>query len=321
MSIGEHFKSIFDVYSQRNPALDQGDALEKFSQKARTRVLLFYNDLLKGRWERHPLGNQSQEFWSQMHKSLQYLYGRVKLSNAGTQGVVEDAVAFVHQCSPNEFFDFMELSFKLDVSGRVMKDDNDIVEALNEILRVENTPYHLTRSVKVEVKNSYTYSPYSGKTVTMRTVAYPRVVRSEEEMLHQEAIEPALDALNKPYFEAANLEFRDAMNDYRQGDYEDCLAKCGSAFESVLKVLCRRKGWNYSEDDNASKLIDVVFSRSTLEPFFKQTLMLISTMRNKLSSSHGGGSHVRNVEGHIAQYALTSSAAAIVLLVREIDMP
>ena len=47
--------------------------------------------------------------------------------------------------------------------------------------------------------------------------------------------------------------------------------------------------------------------------------MLIATMRNRLSGSHGGGDTVRSVERYVAQYALTSTAAAIVLLTHEAD--
>jgi hypothetical protein len=39
--------------------------------------------------------------------------------------------------------------------------------------------------------------------------------------------------------------------------------------------------------------------------------------RNRLSAAHGGGSKVRTVERHVAQYALTSTAAAITLLVHD----
>ena len=251
-----------------------------------------------------------------MHNRLEHLYGRLNLSGVQVSSATEDLNIFLQQCNTDEFFDFIELSFKLDVTGRVMGDENEVVDAVNEIFRVENAPYQLTPIVKVEEKVTDSRFPHS----LIRTVAYPRIVRADEELTHQEAVEPALRVLSEPYFEAANQEFRDALNEYRKGDYEDCLAKCGSAFESVLKILCQRRGWNYGEDDNAGKLIDVVFSKSTLEPFFKQTLMLIATMRNRLSSSHGGGSKVRNVEGHIAQYALTSTAAAIMLLVREINV-
>ena len=122
-----------------------------------------------------------------------------------------------------------------------------------------------------------------------------------------------------PHFEAANAEFRDALDEYRKGCYGDWLTKCNSAFESVMKVLCKRNQWPFNEKDTARPLLKVIIDKSSLDPFFEQPLMLIATMRNRLSSSHGAGSDPRSVERHIGQSAISSTAAAIVLLVREAD--
>jgi len=46
-------------------------------------------------------------------------------------------------------------------------------------------------------------------------------------------------------------------------------------------------------------------------------LIAVARMRNRLSSSHGGGASVRIVDRHIAQFAVTTAAAAIVLLVQD----
>ena len=105
----------------------------------------------------------------------------------------------------------------------------------------------------------------------------------------------------------------------RKGHFGDSVTKCCSAFESVLKVLCTRNGWAFDpQKDTAAKLLEIVLSHSSLDGFFSQPLMLIATMRNRLSSAHGGGTAVRVVDRHVAQYALTSTAAAVVLLVHDI---
>ncbi len=94
--------------------------------------------------------------------------------------------------------------------------------------------------------------------------------------------------------------------------------KCGSAFESVLKVLCKKNGITVQPDkDTAGHLIPPVLAKSTLDAgTFQEPLTLVARMRNRLSSSHGGGSTVRNADRHVAQYAVTATAAAIVLLVQ-----
>lgn len=53
--------------------------------------------------------------------------------------------------------------------------------------------------------------------------------------------------------------------------------------------------------------------------FHKHVTDSIATIRNRFSSSHGGGSKIRTVARHVAQYLITITAAAIVLLVTDVD--
>ena len=123
-------------------------------------------------------------------------------------------------CSTSEFLDFIELSFKLDVTSQVFGVKNDIVDAINKILEVESAPYQLTQMVQVR-------EPIQGQSFRIRTTAYPRAIRVDEDVVHTEAVIPALSVLDAPHFEAANTEFRDAMDEYRNQNYADCLTKCG----------------------------------------------------------------------------------------------
>jgi hypothetical protein len=136
-------------------------------------------------------------------------------------------------------------------------------------------------------------------------------------VLYCSAIQPTLQLLREPEFSAANTEFLEALEDFRKADYGDCLAKCGSAFESVLKVICVRQKWSYAPTDTASPLLKTVISKSGLEQFFEQPLILLATMRNKLSKAHGAGVESRNVSKAKAEFAINATASAILLLVNE----
>ena len=142
---------------------------------------------------------------------------------------------------------------------------------------------------------------------------------AEDEVVQKTALEPALAVLAEPRFEVANEEFRSAMNDYKDGDYADCLAKCGSAFESVMKVTCKGNGWSFNKTDAAGQLIKTVVEKSSLGSFFKEPLTLIATMRNRWGSVHGGGDEFRAPPRHIARYAVSSTASAIVLIASAVD--
>ena len=282
-------------------------------------MFLLFREVFSGKWTDGAFespGNHTREFSEGMHDCLQHLYGRVQLSVA-PESRAADALAFAAACEPAEFFDFLELTFKVDAIWRVLHNENELVNAINEILRAENAPYQLTPMVKREELRSRGALP-AGRTI--RTVAWPRVVRVEEEATFVEAVAPALSVLSGPDYEAANLEFRDALDEYRKGVYGDCLVKCGSAFESVLKVLCTQNGWQCDPKDTAARLLGTVLPRTKLDAFFKEPLALIATMRNRLSAAHGGGAAVRSVERHVAQYAITSTAAAMVLLVHEVGL-
>ncbi|MCY3941332.1 MAG: hypothetical protein OXG29_09680 [Gammaproteobacteria bacterium] len=223
--------------------------------------------------------------------------------------------AFLDRCDAAQFFDFLELTFKADGTRFVMRDENEVVDTVNELFRVERAPYQLTQMVRVHEQDRDGAGMIPGATY-IRTVAYPRVIRVDETITHAEAVEPALDVLGAPHFEVPNLELRAALEEYRRGRYGDCLTKCGSAFESVLKVLSGTTSSPSRVGESVASLLKRVIADSPLDSFFEQPLLLIATMRNRLSSSHGGGTVQRAPSRYVAQYAITSTAAAIVLLVR-----
>jgi hypothetical protein len=228
------------VFSRRSAPRGLAFTPDVVSETLRNRILLLYREMLSGKWGQHPWSRPSdctREFGEQIAQSLQHLYGRHKLSDLRTNSVAEDAFAFVSQCEPQQFFDFLELTFKTDCLWHVLSAHNDLVDAVNELFRIEAAPYQLTREVTQEEPPT---GQYGGTTI--RIVAWPKVIRVEDEVTHTEAVTPALSVLSAPHYEAANVELRDALDEYRRGHFADCLTKCCSAFESVMKGLCKRNG-------------------------------------------------------------------------------
>jgi hypothetical protein len=307
---------MFDVFSRRSRKGQY--RADTVPEKLRNKVLLLCRDVFSGTWRDQFSGggDYTAEFWAEIHRALQYGRGRPKLSsNPQANTHADDAVHFLLTCEPQEFLDFIELIFRVDCLFHVTSDADDLVEAVNDLFRSEDAPYLLTPFVKHEENASGT-PPFQGVKV-LRTVAHPKVVRKDEQVTYTQAILPALAALADPAYNSANLEFRDALEDYRKGDHGDCLTKCGSAFESVMKVICEKKGWPFTPQDTAAPLLKTILSNSSLDGFFEQPLLLIATIRNRLSKAHGAGPWTRNVERHVAEYAITSTAAAILLLIHE----
>jgi Abortive infection C-terminus len=256
------------------------------------------------------------EFWPQIHKRLQYLVGSPTLvKDVRTHSFMGEVVAFLRSCPDGKFLDFIECIFQADDYRKFWSQRDYLVSDINDLLLVDDIPYAVTRSVwKLEK------APLYGGQLQEREelVAHPKVICRDDEATHTLAIEPALTLLRDHHFTSANQEFLDALSDYRKGDYGDCLVKCGSAFESTMKLICDRKGWPYSQSDTARPLLQVIFQNSQLEQnLFEQALMNIATLRNKLSNAHGAGTQQRNIPQHLAKYAINATAAAMLLLVEE----
>lgn len=312
----ERLKQMLDVFSRRRR--EGGYPPDTVPETLRNKTILLCRDVFGGNWrdEFVQSGDYTGEFWEDIHRALQYIHGKPRLWSQPTKTLAEDAVLFLLNCQPKEFLDFVELIFRVECLFRVVRDRDDLVDAVNELLKSEGAPYQVTHFVTNE--EDYTGPrpfPFGGKVI--RTVAYPKVVRVDEEVTFTHAVVPALTALSDPAYNSANLEFRGALEDYRKGDYGDCLTKCGSAFESVMKVICQKKNWPYKPTDPASPLLKTILSKTSLDSFFEQPLILITTLRNRLSTAHGAGTGTRTVERHVAEYAVASTAAAVVLLIHE----
>lgn len=289
------FSELFKVFSKR--VTSQAKHEKALTQTFRNRVFMRCRDLF-----------QRSDFWNEIHSMLTYLHGQPRLATINTESPVEDALSFLQSCADEHFLDFVEYIFSTQAYHRAANRAG-LVEDINEFLLQDDLPYALTDFVWEKGHN--------GRYETTTLSSYPQIIRKDSEVLYRSAIQPALQLLREPDFSAANKEFLKALEDFRRVDYGDCLTKCGSAFESVLKVVCARNKWPYQSTDTASPLLKTVINNSTIEKFFEQPLILVATMRNKLSTAHGAGCASRNVTKSKAEYAISATAAAILLLVTE----
>lgn len=192
-------------------------------------------------------------------------------------------------------------------------DPDKLVSEINQLLLIDDVPYHLTNLV-TETRDKEHRGVMRPHVIT---VAYPKVIMRESDVMHSTAMEPALQLLRNIGFATANTEFLTALEDYRKGDYSDCLTKCGSAFESFMKIICDMKGWAYKQTDTSATLIKTILLNTTLEAYFEQLLIIVATLRNKLSSAHGAGTTPKVVSRQLAQYATNVTASAMILLAAE----
>ena len=147
------------------------------------------------------------------------------------------------------------------------------------------------------------------------------LVRVDSELIHSEVTKPALRLLNTKHFAGAQQEFLAAHEHYRNGKTKEALNDCLKAFESTMKAICDKRRWGYSQNDTASKLLQVCFDKGLVPSFWQGQLSSlrallessVPTGRNKLSG-HGQGTKPTEVPGYIAAYMLHMTASALVFL-------
>lgn len=297
------FEKLFDVFSRRDKELNS-ILVKPLTREFRNRVLMLLRDCPQLSFH-HFLGT--------LHQKTSYLYGRFDLSGVSSQSSPQDDMLdFFISCSDENCLDIIELIFRSDISG-ITWPDNNLISSINQFFDVDALPYHLTGYSTEEFKSFFHGSPATARRIT----EYPKIIRKDSEIVHQNSMAPALNLLDDPIFKHANEEFLKALEDHRKGDYRDCLTKCGSAFESVMKILCAKNSLPYKETDTASTLLRNLLGKGNLDQFWEQPLILIATLRNRLSSSHGAGSQAKIIPDYVATYTLNSTASAILLLCSE----
>ena len=284
---------LFSSFSKRTGP--QSEPKSVLSAEFRNRVIFLCQDSFYG-----------PTFWQQIYRNLQYLHGRQILSRRESRESLDDLGKFLSECSDDHFLDFVEMIFR---HREPAVNGQQLVAAVNGFLEIDNLPYAVTDFVWESTGDTH----YR----TMTLVEYPRVIRRENQVLHTAAIQPALEFLANPGFSAANQEFLDALEDYRQADFPSCITKCGSSLESVMKVICHQLGWPYNQNDTAGMLLRSIIPRTSLDSSFEQQLLVVPTVRNRYGNAHGKGASQQATPKHLAQFSINATASAILLLVGE----
>lgn len=149
-----------------------------------------------------------------------------------------------------------------------------------------------------------------------------QIIRLDSEVLHAEAVEPAIRLLRTPGFEGPSDEFSKAHAYHRAGEGKDAISWAVKALESTAKTICDARGWRYEKTDAAKRLLDALFKNglvpSELESHFSalQSALVsgLPTIGNRMTR-HGQGSQVKPIADHIVTFGMHLAAAAIVFLV------
>ena len=152
-----------------------------------------------------------------------------------------------------------------------------------------------------------------------------QIIQIDSLYLHHEVVEPAITLLHDGGFQGALQEFMVAHRHYREQKYKEAIAASGNAFESTMKTICDKRGWDYNpKRATASALIETLFNNDLIPSELKNHFTSLRaalesglpTVRNQAGrGAHGQGATPVDVPDYLAAYCLHLAAANIVLLI------
>jgi len=296
--------AIFELFSKRQKIL-RGQVADvyqynDFPNPFRVQVIHIWDDVLGDDGNYHDESKAAYEF---IHKTLCREYGLFRLTDK--QGSYSEQIGnfFLNLNESEKVLDMIELSFKVVdnyirsfegvVRGAKMLPNDAIIE-LNQRFNEHGIGYQFE----------------SGE-----------IIRMDSKLVHTEIVKPALSFLHEKIYAGANDEFLRAHEHYRHKRYKECLNECLKAFESMMKAVCKKRRWKYSETDTAKTLLDICLKNGLIEPFWQShftglraTLESgIPTVRNK-TSGHGQGTDLTTVPPSVASYVLHLTATILLFL-------
>lgn len=150
------------------------------------------------------------------------------------------------------------------------------------------------------------------------------IIRVDSQFVHSEAVKPILQILgSNPSYEGANDEFLSAHEHFRHQHYKECLNDCLKSFESLMKAIHVKRGWDLKQNDTAKKLINGCLTNGLIPEYMQYEFSSlrsllesgIPTIRNK-EGGHGQGHEVITVPDHLASYALHLTASTLLFLAK-----
>ena len=149
------------------------------------------------------------------------------------------------------------------------------------------------------------------------------LIRIDNELLYANITKEVMIFLSNPDYFNINEEYLQAHQHYRNGDYEDCIVNCNKAFESTMKVICKKRSYTYDQKDAAKTLVGILVNNNFIPPVMlnqfsglRKTLEDgVPVIRNN-QGGHGKGAATIVVDENTASYTLNLTGSAINYLLR-----
>lgn len=308
--------AIFDLFSKRQKRL-RGEVPDIFTyddlpQELRVQIIHIWRDAIgedyrNSRWKEYTQYEMeradSSAMYHLIHESLCREYGKFSLVKYPSDSYENDiATYFLETNSSDDLLDIVEITFRvIDIllrgrpKGESKISPDDAISELNARFLEHGVGYQ-----------------YESR----------QIIRKDSEIIHAEIVNPTLNLLHDPTYKGANEEFLKAHAHYRHGRFQECVAECNKAFESVMKTICDKRGWPYNQNDTAKKLIENCLAQGLIPNYLQNQFSSlrsllesgIPTVRNR-TSGHGKGVTTIVLPQYMASYILHLTATTIHFLV------
>jgi len=308
--------SIFSTFWQRQKEI-RGDVPDVYSydeipDPLRVQIVHIATEVLGSREE---FSNR----YSTGHENVQRAYGLIVDVLRKEFGVFQlPPTSSRHEDKQKELFDFVLME----------QDVEKVLSAVELICRlienfVSKHSYRYDNNSESSAKDAIAEINARMKAAGLGYEYDGEIIRVDTELVHAEAVKPALELLREKRYAGPEQEFRTAYEHYRKGKNKEAVTEAAKSFESTMKVILAKRGWTHNTTDPASKLIAALYEHKLIPDYWQNTLTglrtllesAIPTPRNK-SSAHGQGVDLTTVPDHIASYVLHMTASTIVFLVK-----
>ncbi|WP_025822455.1 STM4504/CBY_0614 family protein [Shewanella marina] len=250
----------------------------------------------------------SQVAYQKIHEILCKEYGVFSLSKQQYKSDFEAVYDyFLQSKNVEECLDIIELTFKY-------------IE-----LYIKENQYHFTHDCGTTQKADDAIEELNNR-FKESAVGYEylsrEIVKIDSQFIHSEVVKPALMILQgDKIYNGARDEFLSAHSHYRNQRYKETLVDCLKSFESMMKAICDKRGWQYGKTDTAKKLINVCITNNLVPDYMQEQFSHfrallesgVPTVRNK-EGGHGQGAEIKSVSATMVSYTLHLTAVNIVFL-------
>jgi hypothetical protein len=294
---------IWDTFSKRlarsrKQGKDDVFQYDDLPKQFRAQVIHIWNDALR-----------SYDWWREIYRVMIREKGVFRLVDADTTPQ-QQCYQFFMSAQTEEALDLIEISFR--VVDNVVREMATYIRESHGLCDPDAAICELNGRFR-EHAIGYEY-------------AGGEIVRVDSQLLHVEAVKPAIQLLHGAgkAFAGPLQEFLAAHTKYRKGEYKEAIADALKAFESTLKAICTSRDWTYDpHKDTASKLLQIVFDKGLVPTWLQSQFTSLKslleagvpTVRNKVAG-HGQGPDPIALPDHFAGFVMNLTGSNIVFLIK-----